>query len=383
MLNLLSKNAFRKFLRDPANATRKGLEKIATHFAANALDGWSPFPTNITFFLTYRCNLRCNVCGQWGVSGYVKGFSGKELRDEVDIDTLKRRIDEIASEKTAITLCGGEVLLYKQWFEFMSHVKSKGLECVLTTNGSMLEANARKLVEIGLDKLSLSLDGPEAVHNAARGAPDIFGKAMRGLQAVNRWKKELGSTTPVLEIGCTISDQNYKHLDEVVAIAETLDVSCLIFLHLAFLRDEEFSSQSRLFRELFDVESVHWSGYRYMPGAMDLEYLADKVAELKNRDGKFPIIIHPDFTREEILDYYTKPFFRSKSYTNKCLAPWTSVYVLPNGDVSPCSSFVAGNIRKESFKSIWNNQKFKDFRKILREKELFPACIRCCELYKH
>jgi pyruvate-formate lyase-activating enzyme len=287
MLNLLSKNAFRKFLRDPANATRKGLEKIATHFAANALDGWSPFPTNITFFLTYRCNLRCNVCGQWGVSGYVKGFSGKELRDEVDIDTLKRRIDEIASEKTAITLCGGEVLLYKQWFEFMSHVKSKGLECVLTTNGSMLEANARKLVEIGLDKLSLSLDGPEAVHNAARGAPDIFGKAMRGLQAVNRWKKELGSTTPVLEIGCTISDQNYKHLDEVVAIAETLDVSCLIFLHLAFLRDEEFSSQSRLFRELFDVESVHWSGYRYMPGAMDLEYLADKVAELKNRDGKF------------------------------------------------------------------------------------------------
>ncbi|GAX59184.1 Fe-S oxidoreductase [Candidatus Scalindua japonica] len=191
MLKLISKNNLKKIIRNPRNAIAKGKSKIITQVAASYLKGYSPFPQNLTFFLTYRCNLRCNVCGQWGDTGYVKDFSASQMKDEVEISTLKRVIAEISPYKPRINLCGGEVLLYKDWFKFLSFVKSKHLECFLTTNGTMLEENAEKIVDLCLDKISLSLDGPEKIHNIARGVGDnVFKKAIRGIESINRYKNK-------------------------------------------------------------------------------------------------------------------------------------------------------------------------------------------------
>lgn len=373
----------KKFIHNPRRAVSKGIHKVTTQVAASCMSGYSPFPENLTFFLTYRCNLRCNVCGQWGQTGYVKNFSAEKLRDELDINTLKNRIDEIAPKRPQITMCGGETLLYSDWYEFMSHVKSRGLECVLTTNGTMLEENAERLVDIGLDKISLSLDGPKEIHNSARGSDTVFQKATRGIEMINELKAKKSTGRPLVEIGCTISDQNYRYLDDVIKLAESMNVSCLIFLHLFFIDDAVYERQSKLYRELFKTESIHWSGYRYKPEGLDLEYLVHKLDEIKSTQHGIPILIHPEFTGEEINRYYSQSAFLSTSYQNSCLAPWTSVYVLPNGDISPCSSFVAGNIRDKSFVDIWNNEEFRRFRLELRQRTFFPACPRCCEFYKH
>ena len=314
MLKVISKNTFNKILRNPKNAFNVGKHRIAIQLAASCLKGYSPFPRNLTFFLTYRCNLRCHVCGQWGDDGYAKKFSKEEIKDEVDINTLTRVIDEIAPYKPEITMCGGEVLLYKDWYKFMRHVKSNGLSCILTTNGTLLYENAEKIVDIGLDKLSISIDGPEKIHNKARNSSDVFGRAIRGIKLVERYKKEKKSQKPILELGCTISDQNYRFLDDVVNIAEDFDISCLIFLHLAYVTDKELKKQTDLFRKLFQTETVHWSGYRYNPDGIDVSYLANKLEEIKSYKGKIPIIIHPDFKKEEIEKYYSGSFFLSKSY---------------------------------------------------------------------
>ncbi len=383
MLKLLSSKTLRKFIRNPAHSFAAGKDRLSVQLAASYLNGYSPYPKNLTFFLTYRCNLRCNVCGQWGLTGYAKKLTGKQLADEVDIATLKRVLDEAALFKPQITMCGGETLLYKNWFEFMSYVKSKGMECILTTNGTLLEQNAEKIVEAGLDKLSLSLDGPEKIHNKARGREGVFQKALSGISLINDFKKKKNTAYPKLEIGCTISDQNYAHLDKLIAIAESLDVSTLILLHLFFLNEREFGRQESLFRKLFQTESLHWSGYRYNPRQLDLNCLTGKLHELRKYRGKVQVIIYPDFTDEEIRQYYERPVFLSSSYKNICLAPWTTVYILPNGDISPCSSFVAGNIRDKRFKEIWNNQEMKRFRRELRNRKFFPVCPRCCEFYKH
>ncbi len=135
--------------------------------------------------------------------------------------------------------------------------------------------------------------------------------------------------------------------------------------------------------ELFQTETIHWAGYRYKPDGIDFDYLAKKVGEIKSHKHRMPIVIHPDFTREEILRYYRKTVFLSDSYKNSCIAPWTTVYVLPNGGISPCSSFVAENMGDDSSKKIWNNQRFRHFRTELRKRNYFPVCPRCCEFYKH
>ncbi len=384
MLKLFSKKTWKKALHNPAHAAKAGFSRLKVEIATAFLQGYSPYPQNITFFMTYRCNLRCNVCGQWGQSGYVKRLPSAQLHDEVQIDQLKQVIDNIAPFKPIITMCGGETLLYHDWFEFMQYVKQKGLTCILTTNGTFLQKNAEKLVDVGLDKLSLSLDGPEEIHNQARGNVDnVFQKAVEGLCAINRIKKEKNVSRPVLEIGCTISDQNYHYLDDVIDIAENLEVSCLVFLHLFSLTNMEYTSQAKVFRDLFNTESLHWSGYRYDRNRIDAAFLSSKIKKIKSNKKKMPILILPDFSEEEILKYYNDKPFVSRSYSNTCIAPWTTVYVLPNGDISPCSSFVAGNIAKEPFTSIWNNERYRFFRQQLSKRKFFPACPRCCEFYKH
>lgn len=383
MLKIFTRKNFEKLLRNPAHAITRGRQKILTQVAASCLGGRSFFPDNMTFFLTYRCNLRCKVCGQWGDNGYVKKSLPGIMADELDIIRLRGIIDEIAPHRPQITLCGGEILLYEKWYEFLTHIKSKGLSCVLTTNGTLLEENAEKLVAAGIDKVSLSLDGPEDIHNQARGAVDGFRKAVNGIKALNSLKKSRGSRTPEIEIGCTISDQNCRNLQDVVHIADSLDVSCLIFLHLCFVTDDEYERQSALFSKTFQTESLHWGGYRYSPGKIDIDLLVAEIDWIKKEKRKMPVIVHPDFNQEEMRDYYTSSSFLPTSYKATCLAPWSTVYIFPNGDVSPCSSFVAGNLKDDSFKKIWNGQSFRHFRNELRKSGHFPVCTRCCEFYKH
>lgn len=383
MLKILSRKNIEKLLRDPAHVLVKGRQKLQTQVAASCLRGRSFFPSNITFFLTYRCNLRCKVCGQWGENGYVKKHRPEMVADEMDLDRLRSIVDEIAPHRPQITLCGGEVLLYEKWHEFLCYVKAKGLTCVLTTNGTLLEENAEKLVGTGLDKISLSLDGPESIHNLARGSADGFQKAMRGLDALKRFKAAAGAVTPNVEIGCTISDQNYRHLSQVVDLAQSLEVGCLIFLHLCFVTDREFERQSALFESVFQTRSIHWEGYRYSPGNMNIELLTAEIERIKASKRSMPVIFHPDFDPEEMRAYYTHPTFLPSSYETSCLAPWSTVYVLPNGDVSPCSSYCAGNLKAQSFKEIWNGPRFRLFRNELRRRRHFPVCPRCCEFYKH
>jgi hypothetical protein len=39
-----------------------------------------------------------------------------------------------------------------------------------------------------------------------------------------------------------------------------------------------------------------------------------------------------------------------------------------------------GNVTQQRLATIWNNEQFRDFRKLLRGHRLFPKCTKCCAL---
>ncbi|MFB0560339.1 MAG: SPASM domain-containing protein, partial [Candidatus Lokiarchaeia archaeon] len=66
---------------------------------------------------------------------------------------------------------------------------------------------------------------------------------------------------------------------------------------------------------------------------------------------------------------------------NKCIAPWIAPFIQPNSDVIPCDGvdITMGNLKKESLKKIWNNEKYKRFRKNIQKCGIsHPICKRCC-----
>jgi radical SAM protein with 4Fe4S-binding SPASM domain len=54
---------------------------------------------------------------------------------------------------------------------------------------------------------------------------------------------------------------------------------------------------------------------------------------------------------------------------------------MPNGDVVTCRDYpdvVVGNIKEKSILELWNNDKMRGFRNLLKEEGgLLPVCTRC------
>jgi MoaA/NifB/PqqE/SkfB family radical SAM enzyme len=51
------------------------------------------------------------------------------------------------------------------------------------------------------------------------------------------------------------------------------------------------------------------------------------------------------------------------------------------GDVYPCSVDAhLGNIRERPILEIWNGEKYREYRRTLKENDLFSQCAKCCVL---
>lgn len=96
-----------------------------------------------------RCNLACGYCNEYD-----------KVSDPVPLETIKRRLDHLASFGTSvITISGGEPMLHPQIFEIITHIRSHGMIAGLISNGYyMTRENIDRLNRAGLEYLQISID---------------------------------------------------------------------------------------------------------------------------------------------------------------------------------------------------------------------------------
>lgn len=309
----------------------------------------------------------------------------EKLKSELTLKEIGEIINSVRPFKPTITLFGGEPLLYKEWDKVVSSIKRAGMRCNMITNGTLLEKNAVSIVNCGIDEIIFSLDGPRDIHDEIRNAVGTFDRAYKGLKLVRDLKEETASRKPVINISSTIFEANYKHLDEIITVAEELQASTITFHHLIFLDREMYNQHNDLFSNHFGLRCEDWGGFvRESLPDIDVDYLIQKITELNSKRRNIDVSFYPNFTHEEIKKYYTEFVFNSSSYRKRCLSPWMVSYIFPDGSVRPCQSqnFSAGNVKEDSFRTIWNNKAYKRYRKITKETLTYPACSRCTELYR-
>ncbi|MHB9027333.1 MAG: SPASM domain-containing protein, partial [Candidatus Latescibacterota bacterium] len=287
--------------------------------------------------------------------------------------------------KPALTLFGGEPLLFSRWTELASEIKRRSLRMNVITNGTLLESYAETVVKLGVDELIFSLDGPEDVHNEMRSGKGIFRRAVDSFTRVREMRNRLGAKSPRINISTTIFETNYRRLDEVIATAESIGADAITFHHLIFLSRETCRENAAVFRDTFGLDCNDWIGFsREAPPDIDAEFLIGKLHDLQRRKSPVAITVYPNLTDDEIRRYYGELDFKPVSYADRCISPWTTAYIYPNGDVKPCldACFIAGNLSDGPFSGIWNNERFREYRRALRSYGSFPACKRCTELYR-
>lgn len=355
-------------------------------------------PRLIFWEVTKGCNLRCIHCRA----------SATELSSPNDLETRRALgiIDQIAEAANPIlVLSGGEPLFRSDIFQLARYATDKGLRVALATNGTLVTKDvARMIVDAGVKRVSISLDGADALtHDSFRGIPGAFDAAVYGLRNL----KSLGMS---VQINMTIARHNAHQLPQVLELAKALGADALhTFLLVPVGCGVDIAAEQMVAPEEYE-EMLNWFYDQSLAGGIELKAtcaphyfrvvrqrrVAEKKAAeavlrtpavLADPSGIGPVdMVMPGSTGISLRPRpagpppgnHTGHPSAMNAMTKGCLAGTGVCFISHEGEVYPCGYLpvIAGDLRKEKFVDIW--EKSAVFNQLRDTGNLKGKC-GCCE----
>ena len=307
----------------------------------------------VAWEVTRNCNLSCIHCRASASKG--------PFPDELDTDaslTLLDQISEVA--KPVVILTGGEPLLRADIFELARHGTRKGLRMVMAPNGTLItEAIAREMVEAGIQRISISLDGAtKESHDRFRQVDGAFEGALRGI----KWAKQGGID---FQINTTITLQNLEEMPRIQELAVKLGaVAHHIFLLVPTGRGKYIADQGISAQQY--EQTLNWFYDQ-----------RDKVPlQLKATCAPHYYRILRERAREEGKTVTFKSHGLD-AVTRGCLGGTSFCFVSNTGIVQPCGflDLNCGSVKEVPFGAIWKESEI--FKTLRNFNNLKGKCGRC------
>ena len=184
--------------------------------------------------VTTRCNSSCLHC--FARSGIYRHSS-------LSVDIVKEIIFEGHNAGYRhLHITGGEPLLWKGLFETLDYGFGMGYETIfMNTNGTLItEEVSRRLGDYGRFSISVSLDGPEDLHDRIRGKGS-HKKTMRGIEKALNGGNDLTIFTTVTK---GLLPELPHFVDDLYKEFPT--VGCLVLIQLIRITDGAFSLAEEL-----------------------------------------------------------------------------------------------------------------------------------------
>lgn len=311
--------------------------KVLTSFYVTRISGrpvqWG-LPMSISFEPTTSCNLRCPECPS-GLRAFTRP------KGMLENSFFRQTIDDIYKDILyLIFYFQGEPYLNKDFLEMVEYASSKGLYTATSTNAHYLtDEAARKTVESGLDRLIISIDGTtQEVYKQYRVGGNID-KVIQGAKNIVKWKKELNSKTPFVFFQFLVVRPNEHQVEEIKKLGAEVGVD--------------------------EVRFKTAQVYDYENDPNQLIPLNEKFSRYKkNSDGKH---------------------VAKNKLANHCWKLWQANVITWDGLVVPCcfdkdAAHQLGNLKNQSFKEIWHNDNYKQFRKeLMNSRKNIDICSNCSE----
>ena len=153
--------------------------------------------------LTQRCCMACDHC----LAG-AAGTGGHDLTVQ-QWQAILSELSDIAAHK--VLLSGGEPLLFRELPGLVRSIAAMGIATDLnSTLWPMTRALARALADAGLSEASISLEGPEDIHDAMHGRPGARARLHAGVQML----RELGIS---VDGSLCVTRTNIEHVLSTIA----------------------------------------------------------------------------------------------------------------------------------------------------------------------
>lgn len=318
---------------------------------------------NINLLLTSDCNQACKICSYKNdLHRYDKGL---------DVYTIKKILSNLGKRKIVFFLSGGEPFLNKEIFKIIKVIKERGHYCGVCTNGLLLNKNViKKLVQLRLDTLVLSVHGCGGSHDEVVGVKKSFRNIIKSLKILNSFEKR-----PYTTVNYILSKDNVEGIESLTTILEHCKPDCLRINHLNFLTKDEVKNWKTSWKTNLGGEK-----FGLLQHVCDKDYseLPNKILKIQKKieNKKLCILFKPTLTKNELQSWYT-----GQGIKRACFLVWRAMFVCPNGDVYPCQylGIRMGNVKNQNILDLWNDQKYLEIRTLIKKRQ-FPVCRRCCKL---
>ncbi len=320
---------------------------------ARAVSGRAPF--KLTVAVTYECDQRCTHCRIWR----------RERTDELSAGEWRRVWRAASGSLSWIDLTGGEVTSRPDFAEIaIAAVEECGSLAMLhyPSNGKRpdtLERVTRAIVGAGPNRLvlSISLDGPKALHDRLRGDKGAFDSAIESYRRIRALDVEV-------YFGMTLSPRNIDVLDATYeAIRDEIADFAWRDLHINFLH-----------------ESGHFFGNdgieRSDPG--DLRAVIQRFVDKRGGSRS------PTHLLENVYLKHVSEHLETGRSPLGCSSLAGHCFIDPTGTVYPCHIWdepIAG-LRDHGYSlaRVWATRRAQDVRAdVLADR--CPGCWTPCEAY--
>lgn len=180
----------------------------------------------------------------------------------MDVSALREALqDHFFSKVEVVGINGGEPSLFKDINGLMDALFSlKRLKRVHFISNAMLESRLLDMMEKVKQKcgekkikvyLTVSIDGVKEIHDRVRGVAGAFSKTAHSLETLRRYKDKY---CDILDIGCTVSNQNVDYIPQVECFADSLRIDA--YYHPAVPNKRLHNFHDKDFSILYNTRSM-------------------------------------------------------------------------------------------------------------------------------
>ena len=280
-------------------------------------------PVNVTWEVTYACNLRCIHC---------LSDSGRKRDDELTTEQAMQVIDQLAARKVfQFNIGGGEPLMRPDFLDLMDYAHDRGMVTCISTNGTLIDKQTASRLNHPLVYIQVSLDGASEQANDPIRGDGSFKKVLNALEYLRNLDIDVS-------INCVLTRRSYPELDALVKLAASFG---------AKLRVSRFRPSGR--------GKQSWSELNVQREQMaDFSQWLSRHLAVSTGDSFFSV------ATEE----------RRSLGLNMCGACKLTCCLSPRGEIFPCAflqepEFLAGKLPEGDFSAIWNTSPvFESFRQL-------------------
>lgn len=304
-----------------------------------------------SFEITKMCNLDCEICLCGG---------GRETEDELTTEEALKLCGQLrAMGVKRVVLTGGEPLMREDWDKIAMELTGGGIEVQLVTNGFFIDRKmAERIERSGINRVTVSIDGTEAVHDRIR-ARGSFARCRMAVEALRETSLQVFAAT-------TVTEDNFEDLAGLRAELERMRIQNWV-LHLGLPYGNFVERKVKVLGPDKMMDLIDFCYDTAQRGSMAV-YPGDSIGCYTKKE----ILV-----RRQALGTDSLPVFQG------CPAGISTLGIGSNGDILTISmcvdGFIAGNIRHRPLREIWEDDENPAWRwrRKLRREDLQGVCREC------